>query len=151
MSGAAEVEEDVNLLTAYGDALADALAGPREQIGERFVRTFLKFWEDPRLRPQFVAVIRSATTDDGSSTPLREFMSAQLFARVAEKLKVPSLSLEEVAEMLNVPALNLNAAAAQVMGVAMLRYVLEMEPMVSASGDEIIDLLAPTIQGYLGP
>lgn len=150
MSEAAGVEGEVNLLTAYGDALADALAGPREQIGERFVSTFLTFWEDPQLRPQFVAAIRSATTSDESTTPLREFMSARLFARVAEKLKVPSLNLEEVAEMLKVPPLNLNAAAAQVMGVAMLRYVMEMEPLVSASPDEIRDLIAPTIQRYLG-
>jgi tetracycline repressor-like protein len=149
MSGPADVEEDVNFLTVYGDALADALSGPREEIGERFVGTFLTFWENPQVRPRFVAAIRSAATSGENATPLRDFMSAKLFARVAEKLQVPSLDLEEVAEMLKVPPLNLNAAAAQVMGVAMMRYVMEMEPLASASADEIRDLIAPTIQRYL--
>jgi AcrR family transcriptional regulator len=111
------------------------LSGPREEIGERMVRTFLRFWEDPRLRPQFVGVIRSATTSDAGATLLREFLTSRLFAAVADTLKVPPL--------------NLSAASSQVVGVVMLRYVLEMEPMASASEDELVALLAPAIQRYL--
>lgn len=112
------------------------LAGPREELGERLVRTCLRFWEDPRLQPQFVGVIRSATTSEAGATLLRDFLSAKLFGRLAEPL--------------GVPALNLNAAAAQIVGVVMLRYVLEMEPMASATEDELVGLLAPAIQRYLG-
>lgn len=112
------------------------LEGPRDEIGERLVRTFLRFWEDPRLRPQFIGVIRSATTSDAGATLLRDFLSSELFGKVAETL--------------DVPALNLNAAASQVVGVIMLRYVLEMEPMASAPEDELVELLAPAIQRYLG-
>jgi AcrR family transcriptional regulator len=111
------------------------LAGPRAEIGERLVRTFLRFWSDPRLRPQFVGIIRSATTSETGATLLRDFITSQLFARVAAALEVPGL--------------NLNAAAAQLVGVVMFRYVLEMEPMASASDDELVALLAPTIQRYL--
>jgi AcrR family transcriptional regulator len=111
------------------------LAGPRSEIGERLVRTFLRFWSDPRLRPQFVGIIRSATTSETGATLLRDFITSQLFARVAAVLEVPGL--------------NLNAAAAQLVGVVMFRYVLEMEPMASASDDELVALLAPTIQRYL--
>ncbi|HEY0541692.1 MAG TPA: TetR family transcriptional regulator [Actinoallomurus sp.] len=111
------------------------LAGPRAEIGERLVRTFLRFWSDPRLRPQFVGIIRSATTSETGATLLRDFVTSQLFARVAAVLEVPGL--------------NLNAAAAQLVGVVMFRYVLEMEPMASASDDELVALLAPTIQRYL--
>jgi AcrR family transcriptional regulator len=111
------------------------LAGPRAEIGERLVRTFLRFWSDPRLRPQFVGIIRSATTSETGATLLRDFITSQLFARVAAVLEVPGL--------------NLNAAAAQLVGVVMFRYVLEMEPMASASDDELVALLAPTIQRYL--
>jgi AcrR family transcriptional regulator len=111
------------------------LAGPRAEIGERLVRTFLRLWSDPRLRPQFVGIIRSATTSETGATLLRDFVTSQLFARVAAVLEVPGL--------------NLNAAAAQLVGVVMFRYVLEMEPMASASDDELVALLAPTIQRYL--
>jgi AcrR family transcriptional regulator len=112
------------------------LTGPREQIGERLVRTFLRFWEDPRLKPQFVGVIRSATTSEAGATLLRDFLSSKLFGKVAETLDVRPL--------------NLNGAAAQIVGVVMLRYVLEMEPMASATEDELVELLAPSIQGHLG-
>jgi AcrR family transcriptional regulator len=111
------------------------LAGPRAQIGERLVRTFLRFWSDPRLGPQFLGIIRSATTSETGATLLREFITSRLFARVAVALEVPGL--------------NLNAAAAQLVGVVMFRYVLEMEPIASASDDELVALLAPTIQRYL--
>lgn len=112
------------------------LTGPREQIGERLVRTFLRFWEDPRLKPQFVGVIRSATTSEAGATLLRDFLSSKLFGRVAETLGTRPL--------------NINGAASQIVGVVMLRYVLEMEPMASASEDELVELVAPSIQGYLG-
>jgi AcrR family transcriptional regulator len=112
------------------------LSGPREEIGERLVRTVLGIWGDPRLQPQFVGIIRSATTSELGAGLLREFISSKLFARVAEALDVPRL--------------NLNAAASQIVGVVMLRYVLVVEPMASASEEELVALLAPTIQRYLG-
>jgi tetracycline repressor-like protein len=149
MSGAAEVKDSA-LLTAYGAVLAECLDGPPEQVGERLIRTFLTSWEDPRLRPQLVELFRSAFTSDAGGTLLRDFMSTRLFAHVAEKLKVAPSDINQAGEMLKVPPLNFNAAAAQVWGVAMLRYVLQVEPIVSASEDEIVDLLAPTIQRYLG-
>jgi tetracycline repressor-like protein len=148
MSEAAEV--DSALLAAYGKALAECLDGPREQVGERLIRTFLTSWEDPRLRPQLIEVFRSAFTSDAGATLLRDFMSSRLFARVAEKLKVPPSDIKQAAEMLKVPPLNFNAAAAQVWGVVVVRYVLKIEPIASASVDELVDLLAPTIQRYLG-
>jgi AcrR family transcriptional regulator len=111
------------------------LSGPREEVGERLIRTFLRLWEDPRLKPQFVGIVRSAMTNEAGARLLREFIASRIFARVAEALGVPQL--------------NINAAAAQVIGFAMLRYVLEMEPIASASHDEIVALLAPTIQRYV--
>jgi AcrR family transcriptional regulator len=111
------------------------LAGPRAEIGERLMRAFLRLWSDPRLKPQFVGIIRSATTSEMGAALLRDFISSRVFARVAE--------------VLGVPRLNLTAAASQIVGVVMLRYVLEMEPMASASEEELVALLAPTLQRYL--
>jgi Tetracyclin repressor-like, C-terminal domain len=34
--------------------------------------------------------------------------------------------------------------------VVLLRYVVKLEPIASASVDELIDLVSPTIQRYLG-
>ena len=115
--------------------LSRIFAGPRAEIGERLVRTFLRVWGDPRLRSQFVGIVRSATTSDRAAALLREFISAKILPRVAEGLDTPRL--------------NLTAAASQMVGVVMFRYVLEIEPMASADEDDIVALLAPTLQRYL--
>lgn len=155
MTGAAGTEESAAVLTTYGGALAEAgaaaHAGSRDEMGERVVRTFLKFWEDPELRPHLVSVFRSAAAGEEGAAQMRAFMTAQLFAQVGDTLGSTPMTIEQVADTLGVPALHLNAAAAQVTGVIMLRYVLGMEPMASAPPEELLAVLAPTIQRYLVP
>ena len=150
MSAPAEVNGSA-VLAAYGDALGKCVEGPRDQFGERLIRMFLTSWEDPQLRPQLEGIFRSAFTSEEGADVLRGFLSAELFERVAERLRLsPELSLEDAASILNVPPLHLNAAAAQVWGVVILRYMLKIEPIASASQEELVALLSPRIQGYLG-
>jgi Tetracyclin repressor-like, C-terminal domain len=43
-------------------------------------------------------------------------------------------------------------AASQLIGVVMARYVLRLEPLASASADEVVAAVGPTVQRYLtGP
>nr|AGS49801.1 transcriptional regulator, TetR family [uncultured bacterium esnapd16.1] len=153
MSGTAEVTESPNVMTAYGDAIAKAAAeahvGPRDEMGERLVRTFLSLWENPELRPRLLEVVRSAVTGGPGADQMRAFMSSQLFGQVGENLKAAPMDMEQAAQELKVEPLNINAAAAQVWGVIVLRYILHIEPIASASTEEIVELLGPTIQRYL--
>ncbi|GAA4620777.1 TetR family transcriptional regulator [Actinoallomurus vinaceus] len=119
-----------------GVFLPQVLSGPRSELGERLTRTFLRIWSDSRLRPQFIGILRSAATTEQGAALLREFITGTILARVAEALGTPRL--------------NVTAAAAQMVGVVMLRYVLEVEPLASATEDELVALLAPTLQRYLG-
>lgn len=115
--------------------LGQVMAGPRAQIGERLARTFLRIWSNPRLRPQFVGIFRAAATTEQGAALLREFVTRAILARVAETLGLPPLSLA--------------AAASQMLGVVMLKYIVQVEPMASATEDELVALLAPTLQRYL--
>lgn len=115
--------------------LPGIIAGPRAQLGERLARTFLRIWADPRLRPQFLGIVRSATTHEQGAALLRRFVSDRLLSLVADEFGIPKL--------------NLTAAAAQMVGVVMLRYVIELEPIASASEDELVALIGPTLQRYL--
>jgi len=56
----------------------------------------------------------------------------------------------EVASALGIPPLRLEAAISQMVGIVLIRHILRVEPMASAQVDELVDLLAPTIQRYLG-
>ena len=46
-------------------------------------------------------------------------------------------------------AMKLELVASQLIGLAMLRYVIEVEPMASACADEVISLAAPSIRATL--
>ncbi|WP_263433781.1 hypothetical protein [Arthrobacter sp. StoSoilB13] len=39
--------------------------------------------------------------------------------------------------------------ATQVVGLMLLRYVIRLEPLASADQEEVVSLVAPTIQRYL--
>jgi AcrR family transcriptional regulator len=113
------------------------LAGPREQVGERLARTFFDIWDSPQGRERLVALIRSAVSNDDAARMLREFLAREVFGRVAVSLGVPQ------------PDLRAGIAAAQLIGLAMMRYVMGFEPLVHASTDEIVAHVAPTLQRYL--
>jgi AcrR family transcriptional regulator len=118
--------------------LIDAiLVGPREQVGQGLARTFFDIWDSPLGREQLVALIRSAVSQEDAARMLREFLVREVFGKVALSMGVPQ------------PQLRAGMAAAQMMGVAMMRYVIGFEPMVRASTDEIVGLVAPTLQRYL--
>jgi AcrR family transcriptional regulator len=110
------------------------LEGPRSEIGERIVRLFLGLWESPDTQLPFFALVRSVTTSPEVADQLRQFLETAVLARVATALDLPPLRL--------------TAAASQMMGLAVVRYVLRAEPMASASTDEVVALVAPVIQHY---
>jgi hypothetical protein len=67
----------------------------------------------------------------------RRLISAQLLRRVALQLDLPDAELR--AEL----------AAAQLVGIAMLRYVIKVEPLASADPEQIIARVSPVIQSHL--
>ncbi|MET7460318.1 TetR family transcriptional regulator [Nonomuraea sp. NPDC005501] len=114
--------------------LPSLLEGPREEIGERLVRLILTVTATPETREPLIAIIRSAMTHEHAVTMFREFVTNALLFKVADTLGVPHLRIE--------------AAFAQMFGVLMARYVLKLEPMAGADPEELVELLAPTIQRY---
>jgi hypothetical protein len=114
--------------------LPTLLDGPREELGRRLVTLILTVTAVPETREPMIALVRSAMTNDQAAQMFKEFVTNALLSRVAAELGVPPLRIE--------------AAFAQMFGVLMARYVLKIEPMADADPEELIDLLAPTIQRY---
>jgi AcrR family transcriptional regulator len=118
--------------------LIDAIiAGPRERVGQDLARTFFDIWDSMLGRERLVALIRSAVSQEDAARMLREFLVREVFGKVASSTGVPQ------------PQLRAGMAAAQMIGVAMMRYVIGFDPMVRASTDEIVALVGPTLQHYL--
>ncbi|WP_030621660.1 TetR family transcriptional regulator [Streptomyces sclerotialus] len=117
--------------------LPDLLARGADGIGERFARYFLGIWENPATRAPLLAVIRSAMTHDTAAKVLRGFVLRRMLERVAAELAVPE------------PRFRAELAAAQLVGIAMLRYVIQVEPLATADTEDIVRTVAPTLQRYL--
>jgi Tetracyclin repressor-like, C-terminal domain len=75
----------------------------------------------------------------GLTRLLREFVGQQLFRRVGHLVGGSA------------PTLRIELAAGQMIGVAMLRYVLKVEPISSTSTNELVGWLGPVLSGYLSP
>lgn len=122
------------------------IQGPRERVGEAMVRTFLTLWDSPEGRARFQGVVRSAVTNEDAARMMREYLVREVFGHIAQ-----ALTPANAAGPLDAPELRAALAAGQMVGVGMMRYVLGFPSVVHASQDELVALLAPTLQRYLAP
>ena len=123
------------------DVVPELLAGPEDSIGERLLRRALSVWgADRDSGGQMIALIRASMTHDDAARMMREFFTREVIGRLAEKLEVSQ------------PRLRIGLVASQLMGLAMARFIVRMEPIASADPETLIAAYAPTIQRYLtGP
>ncbi|MGW2209151.1 TetR/AcrR family transcriptional regulator [Streptomyces sp. NPDC001781] len=138
--GTKEQVFEAAVAVAFAPALAapDAIAeGPLDSVGERLTRFVLGVWENPATRTPLLAIVRSAVNNDTAAAVFRRLIAAQLLSRIAGRLEVPDAELR------------VELAAAQLVGTAMLRYVIKVEPLASADLERIVARLAPVVQGHL--
>ncbi len=114
--------------------IPEILAGPRDELAERVVRLFLSVWRNPEGRAPILAILRSATTNERAAAMFREFIAAAMLSRLADALGLTRLRVE--------------AAAAQLVGVVLVRYVIGVEPLASASEEQIVRLVTPVLEYY---
>jgi AcrR family transcriptional regulator len=106
-------------------------------LGERLVRYFLSVWEEPPRRQVLIGMLRSAATNEHAATLLREFIGREILGRVAAQLDEGNAQLRAT------------LVGSQLVGLAMARYVVGIEPLASAEPETLVAALAPTVQRYL--
>jgi AcrR family transcriptional regulator len=111
--------------------------GPREQIGDRIVAGFVGLWDRREVQPTLLGIARSATTDP---------IAAAMFRRV-----LVDGPLQAIAGLLGTPDAPLRATlvGSQLIGIAMARYVAELEPIASMRPEQLAALIGPTLTRYL--
>ncbi len=130
---AAAVEYPVNPADIVAALVA---AGATDDLGERLLRLFLSLWEERGATP-VLALVRSAANNEQAATGLREFITREVVARIARAIDADR------------PELRATLCGTQLVGLAMVRYVVRVEPLASASPDEVVAWIAPTLQRYL--
>ncbi|MBT8224231.1 MAG: TetR/AcrR family transcriptional regulator [Dactylosporangium sp.] len=117
------------------------IAGNRDHLGERLVRTILQVWDSP-TGITAAALVRSAVQHEWMARLLREFLLTQIFRRVSI-----SLDMDPQEATVRGPLV-----LSQVIGLIATRYILRIEPLASAPPDLVVALIGPTMQRYLtGP
>ncbi|HSJ49801.1 MAG TPA: TetR family transcriptional regulator [Actinomycetota bacterium] len=128
----------MQLPVAPGEIAAELLLGPDlDDIGDRLVRTLFRFWESREFQEAVVGLIRSAVSNEQAARMLREFVHDAIITRIAERLGTPDAELRA------------SLVASQVIGLAIARYIVRVEPIASASVDDLVPAIAPTLQRYL--
>lgn len=118
--------------------LVGALEGSEGEVGERMVRVYLKMWEAPDTAASMRVMLQSATSNSDAHVAFRTFMQDYVLAAVSGVLGGGEQA-----------RLRAMLAASSLVGTAMLRYVMEVPPLATLDGDDIVRLLAPTVTRYL--
>ncbi|MBC3191384.1 TetR/AcrR family transcriptional regulator [Pseudonocardia sp. C8] len=116
---------------------AAVLSGDPDRIAERIVTRFLMVWDGAASGGAMAAMLRSVTAHEVAARMLREFLTRVMIQPVVGRV-APDRPAERGA-----------LVASQLIGLAMMRYVVRMEPLASAPREEVVATVAPTLQRYL--
>lgn len=119
------------------DVLRAALPGELGRLPERLLPAMLSIWDDAELGTPLHALYRSAGHDPDMTRLLREMIGRELIGQIAEHLSGDDASARA------------GVVASQVAGMIFMRYVLEVEPLVSMPAEEVVTLMAPAMRAAL--
>jgi len=109
-------------------------------LGERIVGLFVGVWDVEANRLPLLGLVRAAMSTEDAASLLRSGLARMVMDTVAELLSDPDALLRS------------RLVASQLIGLAVARYLLELEPLASLPPAEVVTAVGPTLQRYLdGP
>jgi AcrR family transcriptional regulator len=115
----------------------EILAGPRDRVGENIVRYLLGALEERSARTRMISLIHTALGQEFAATMLRQFLVREVFTRISDAIGGEDSQLRA------------SLAASQIVGLMIVRYGVRVEPLASASIDEVVAHIGPVIQWHL--
>lgn len=113
------------------------LAGPRDEVGENLVRFLLTAMDDESTRKRTIPLVRAGLGNKFATPLLAGFLKRELIGRIAHELDVPDAELRA------------SLVASQMAGLLVARYIVGLPALASASIEELIARVGPTVQRYL--
>ena len=119
--------EVVPALTADGSA----------DLGNRIVAQFVSIWDDEAKQTRLVAIVRAAVSSPTAQDMLTNGLVRMVLRPISEAIAAPDAGLRA------------QYVASQLLGLAMTRYVLRLEPLASAPAEAVVAWIGPTLQRYI--
>jgi AcrR family transcriptional regulator len=110
---------------------------PVPQLGAALIRLMLGAWADDEIGTVLRAVLQTAAHEPGTREKLCRVVEGQLMG-------VSQLGADEADRMKRSGLIS-----SQLMGLAMMRYVWQIEPVASMGEDEVVAAVAPNLQRYI--
>lgn len=117
--------------------LPDILAGDRAGIGARLAGFLVTVLQSPEGHARMTGLVRAAASEDAAAEVVRQRVTRDILAPLAAQLGSDR------------PELRGSLVASQMVGLVMARHVVKVEPLASLSPEQVVELVAPTLQRYL--
>jgi AcrR family transcriptional regulator len=106
-------------------------------IGQRVARMLLSVLDESESRQALVGIIRAAASEAEAAQLIRQILTERLLAPIIEHIGASQ------------PALRASLMASQVVGLAMARHVVALEPLVVVSREQLVAAITPVFDHYL--
>ncbi|WP_406140092.1 TetR family transcriptional regulator [Streptomyces sp. NBC_01089] len=116
------------------EAIASAARGGIEGVGVRLVRAHMSVWDDVSARPALMTMVRSAAIHQAAAAQLRDTATAILADALSEVITGEDVGLRA------------SLIATQLVGLALMRYVLALEPLASVDAETVARHYGPALQ-----
>lgn len=116
--------------------LPSTIKGDPSSRGMRLATLFVTFSSEPSTRDLMLGLFRSANSEDQAAQMFREFIQNNITEIIEHQMPGPNKKLQA------------NILSSQMIGMFIAKYIVKIEPLASASNQELIEYLAPRIQAH---
>lgn len=118
------------------EVIPSLLAGDPSQIGARLAHFVLGVLESEQGRRRVVGLIRAAASEPAAAQVIRELITREMLTPIAEGLGSDDAEFRA------------SLVASQVVGLAVARCIVAVEPLASREAAAVEAAIAPTFQRY---
>jgi len=120
-----------------GSFVATLAAGDPATLGERIVRALVELWDGAGAFAGMLGLIRGAVSHPDAARLLREFVSSEILGPLAASAAPDH------------PQRRAALASSQIIGLAMARRIVAIEPLAGADAAWLAAAVGPAVQRYL--
>lgn len=130
------IAKKLHLPFGVPDFVDNIVKGASNRIGERVIKTLVKTWDATGGGPFAVGAAGGLATSKAVDATMDLFLGP-VFEQLLKRLGMADIPLRAA------------LCASTIIGLGTMRWVVKTEPLASASVDQIVDAIAPTLQRYL--